>query len=80
MLPLIRKEGSKQEVKSARPLVKDTNLGDSLSEHVANYFLEKIYTKEFRHGTLHGRRIDYNTEENSTNLLLFLKVLLDTCQ
>jgi hypothetical protein len=76
---IVKNDGTTKEAHSATPLVKDTEIQDSLSEDVANYFLEKVYTKDFRHGILHGRKTDYNKEENSMNLMLFIRVLLETC-
>lgn len=76
---IIKKSGEKVKVTSAKPLVKDTRLRDLMSEYVANYFLDKVYIEEFRHGILHGRDVDYNKEENSMKLLLFIRALLDIC-
>lgn len=73
------KTGKKFNAKSARPLVEDTTVRDSMSDDLANYFLDKVYTKDFRHGILHGRKIDYSNEENSTNLLLLMRAIMDTC-
>lgn len=71
--------GKKFEATSAKSLVKDTRLNDLMSEYVANYFLDKVYTEDFRHGILHGRNVDYNKEENSMKLLLFIRALLNIC-
>jgi len=76
---ITEKSGKKIKVTSAKPLVKDTRLRDLISENVATYFLERVYTKDFRHSVLHGRNVDYNKEENSMKLLLFIRALLDAC-
>lgn len=76
---ITKKSGSKAKVTSAKPLVKDTRLRELISENVANYFLERVYTKDLRHSVLHGRNIGYNREENSMNLLLFIRALLNAC-
>lgn len=73
---ITKKSGKKVEVTSAKQLVKDTRLRDLMSETVANYFLNEVYIENFRHGVLHGRNVDYDKEENSMNLLLFIRALL----
>jgi hypothetical protein len=73
------KTGKTKELKSARLLLKETKLKDQLSQYLSQHFLTKIYTKDFRHGILHGRNISYNNEETSMRLLLFVRALLDIC-
>jgi len=73
------KTGKKKELKSAQLLLKETKLKDQLSQYLSQHFLTKIYTKDFRHGILHGRNISYNNEETSMRLLLFVRALLDVC-
>lgn len=74
---IVTKTGKREVAKSAKPLVKKTDIRDLISENVADYFLEKIYTKGFRHGILHGRKINYGNEEDSVKLVLFLRTLLE---
>lgn len=44
-----------------------------------NYFASRVYTSEFRHPILHGRRVDLFSEKESTAVLLYLKVVKERC-
>lgn len=69
--------GRKSDATSARPLVAETEIYHIISEYLADYFLDRLYTEDFRHGILHGRIVDYASEENSVKLILFVRALLE---
>ncbi|MCD6241329.1 hypothetical protein J7K27_07425 [Candidatus Bathyarchaeota archaeon] len=73
------RSNKKIKIVSIKPLIRDTSLRDKVSELITDYFLKEIYTENFRHGILHGRITDYNKEENSMKLLLFIRALLEAC-
>lgn len=77
---IVTKDGKKKKLESAKLLLRETKVKDQLYKYITQEFLDKIYVKKFRHGILHGRIIEYNTEKNSMKLLLFLRALIEDCR
>ncbi|GEM_PF-5609391 len=74
---IITRNGKEKEIRSVKLLLKESKLAELMFEHLVNYYLNSIYTKEFRHGILHGRILDYGIEEKSATLILLLRAILN---
>jgi hypothetical protein len=77
---IMTKKGKKSLLISAKDLLTITKVKDEIFEYAVKEYLKNINVEDFRHGILHGRIIDYDTAENSTKLLLFLRALLEDCR
>lgn len=72
---IITPKGKQKRVKGAYLLVDQTKLYDLMTDYLAEFFLNKIYTAGFRHSVLHGRNTNYDNAEDSMKLVMLLRAL-----
>jgi len=72
---IITSKGKQVSVKGAYLLVDQTPLYDLMTDYLAEFFLQKIYTHKFRHSVLHGRNPNYDNAEDSMKLVMLLRAL-----
>lgn len=72
---IITSKGKQVSVKGAYLLVDQTPLYDLMTDYLAEFFLQKIYTRAFRHSVLHGRNPNYDNAEDSMKLVMLLRAL-----
>lgn len=74
---IVTNRGRTTSAKSAAPLVKDTGMYYLMADELAEFFLNKVYTANFRHAILHGRDPNYAKEEDSMKLIMLLRALTE---
>lgn len=77
---IITTRGRRRPVKSAYRLVAETPMYDLMTEYLAEFFLQKVYTPNFRHAILHGRNHNYDKEEDSMKLVMLLRALTEVAK
>jgi len=70
-------QGKKRAVKSAYPLVHETDMYYLMTDDLAEFFLQEVYTHAFRHAILHGREPNYGKEEDSMKLIMLIRALAE---
>ena len=74
---IIDPQGKRKPVKSVSPVVSETPLYYLMTDYLAEFFLHKIYTHNFRHAILHGRNPNYDKAEDSMKLIMLLRTLME---
>lgn len=69
--------GKKFRVKSVKAVVEHPTMYDLMTSHLADFYLQKVYTRNFRHAIIHGRNPKYNSEEDSMKMIMLLRAVTE---
>ncbi len=77
---IITRRGRTTDSKGAYNLVAHTQMYNLMSDTLADFFLDKIYTQSYRHWILHGRKTDYANADGSMKLVMLLRAICNVAK